>query len=222
MDKKVMLGHRLRRLRREQGLTQVQLAEQLEISPSYLNLIEHNQRPVSAVLLLKLARTFELDLQTFAEDDEGRVIAGLREVFADPVLTTGESVGAPDLRELAALAPPVTQAIIELYRAFREHATSSRRSPPPPPIAGRWPRRRLTSSHSTACTISSRRKATTSRISRAPPKRWRAKPSCSPARCSAASPSMCSASSACRYASCRATSWAGCCVVSTGTAAASC
>ena len=119
-DKKVMLGHRLRRLRREHGLSQVQLAEQLEISPSYLNLIEHNQRPVSAVLLLRLARVFDLDLQTFAEDDEGRVIAGLREVFADPALATGESVAAQDLRELAALAPPLTQAIIELYRAFRE------------------------------------------------------------------------------------------------------
>ncbi|HWG81328.1 MAG TPA: ImmA/IrrE family metallo-endopeptidase, partial [Stellaceae bacterium] len=119
-DKKVMLGHRLRRLRREHGLSQVQLAEQLDISPSYLNLIEHNQRPVSAVLLLKLARVFDLDLQSFAEDDEGRVIAGLREVFADPALATGGSVQAQDLRELAALAPPLTQAIIELYRAFRE------------------------------------------------------------------------------------------------------
>src|SRR5690349_3613004 len=118
-DKKVMLGHRLRRLRREQGLSQSQLAEQLEISPSYLNLIEHNQRPVSAVLLLKLARIFDLDLQSFAEDDESRVLAGLREVFADPAVATGESVGGQDLRELAALAPSVTQAIIELYRAFR-------------------------------------------------------------------------------------------------------
>ncbi len=119
MDKKVMLGYRLRRLRREHGLTQSQLAEQLEISPSYLNLIEHNQRPVSAVLLLKLARIFDLDLQSFAEDDESRVLAGLREVFADPAVATGESVSAQDLRELAALAPSVTQAVIELYRAFR-------------------------------------------------------------------------------------------------------
>jgi XRE family transcriptional regulator, fatty acid utilization regulator len=120
MDKKVMLGHRIRRLRGEQGMSQVQLAQELEISPSYLNLIEHNQRPVSAVLLLKLARVFELDLPTFADDDEGRVIAGLREVFADPSITAGESVGLQDLRELAALAPPVTQTIIELYRALRE------------------------------------------------------------------------------------------------------
>lgn len=115
-----MLGHRIRRLRREQGLSQMHLAEQLEISPSYLNLIEHNQRPVSAVLLLKLARIFDLDLQSFAEDDESRVVAALREVFADPAIAGGESVGAQDLRELAVLAPPLTQAIIELYRAFRE------------------------------------------------------------------------------------------------------
>ncbi|HUH85313.1 MAG TPA: short-chain fatty acyl-CoA regulator family protein [Stellaceae bacterium] len=119
-EKKVMLGHRLRRLRGEQGLTQTQLAEQLEISPSYLNLIEHNQRPVSAVLLLRLARAFELDLQSFAEDDESRVMAELREVFADPGLAAAGRVGAQDLRELAALAPPVTQAIVELYRALRE------------------------------------------------------------------------------------------------------
>ncbi|HEX9490357.1 MAG TPA: helix-turn-helix transcriptional regulator [Stellaceae bacterium] len=37
---------------------------QLEISPSHLNLIEHNQRPVSTVLLLKLARVFDLDLES--------------------------------------------------------------------------------------------------------------------------------------------------------------
>jgi hypothetical protein len=120
MDKKIMLGHRVRRLRGEQGLSQVQLAQQLEISPSYLNLIEHNQRPVTAVLLLKLARVFALDLQTFADDDEVRMVGSLREVFADPAIATGETVGAQDLRELAALAPPVTQAIVELYRAFRE------------------------------------------------------------------------------------------------------
>ena len=119
MDRKIMIGHRLRRMRREQGLSQAQLAERLEISASYLNLIEHNQRPVSAVLLLKLARQFDLDLQTFAEDDESRVLAGLREVFADPTLAMSEAVSAQDLRELAALAPPVTQAVIELYRAFR-------------------------------------------------------------------------------------------------------
>ena len=39
MARKAILGSRIRRLRRDKGLTQVQLAEQVGISPSYLNLI---------------------------------------------------------------------------------------------------------------------------------------------------------------------------------------
>ena len=53
-ERKVMVGPRLRRMRLERGLTQSQMAEQLGISASYLNLIERNQRPVTVQLLLKL------------------------------------------------------------------------------------------------------------------------------------------------------------------------
>jgi predicted transcriptional regulator/DNA-binding XRE family transcriptional regulator len=119
MDKKAMLGPKVRRLRREGGLTQTELAEQLGISPSYLNLIEHNQRPVSVPLLLKLARLFGLDLQAFAEDEEERAVAGLREVFGDPLFDAARPPAA-ELRELAALAPATAQAVLELYRAFQD------------------------------------------------------------------------------------------------------
>ena len=40
-----ILGPRVRSLRRREGLSEVQLAKQLETSASYLNLIEHNRRP---------------------------------------------------------------------------------------------------------------------------------------------------------------------------------
>ena len=62
------LGAKIRNLRRREKLSQVQLAEKLDISPSYLNLIEHNRRPLSAPLLIKLAQIFSLDLQAFAND----------------------------------------------------------------------------------------------------------------------------------------------------------
>ncbi|HEY0525121.1 MAG TPA: short-chain fatty acyl-CoA regulator family protein [Stellaceae bacterium] len=120
MSRKAMLGHKVRRLRRESGISQTQLAEQLEISPSYLNLIEHNQRPVSADLLIRIARVFDVDLQTFAEDVEGRLAADLREVFADPLFEGGGPAPAQEIRDLAANAPTVAQAVIDLYRAFRE------------------------------------------------------------------------------------------------------
>ena len=113
-----MLGPKVRRLRRDHGLTQAQMAEQLGISPSYLNLIEHNQRPVTVPLLLKLGHNFGVDLQAFAEDEEGRLVAGLREVFADP-LFDGSDIKNQDFRELAAVAPTLGQAVVSLYRAFR-------------------------------------------------------------------------------------------------------
>ena len=52
------LGGKIRRLRRRSGITQAQLAAQLEISASYLNLIEHNRRNVTVPLLLRIAEHF--------------------------------------------------------------------------------------------------------------------------------------------------------------------
>ncbi|HEX9702148.1 MAG TPA: short-chain fatty acyl-CoA regulator family protein [Rhodospirillales bacterium] len=118
MDKKKMLGHKVRRLRREHNLTQAEMAEQLDISPSYLNLIEHNHRPVTVGLLLRLGRAFDMDLQNFAEDTETRMFAGLREAFADPVFE-GHDISQQDMRELAGNAPMLGQAVIDLYSAYR-------------------------------------------------------------------------------------------------------
>ena len=57
---KLFAGTRIRRLRRELNITQLQMAGDLGISPSYLNLIERNQRPLSAQILLRLADTFDI------------------------------------------------------------------------------------------------------------------------------------------------------------------
>ncbi len=119
MKTKAMLGHKVRRLRRDNGLGQAQMATMLGISPSYLNLIEHNHRPVTVPLLLKLGQAFDLELQAFAEDDETRVAAGLREIFADPLFSEND-LGGQDLRDLASGNPRLAQAVITLYQAFRD------------------------------------------------------------------------------------------------------
>ena len=46
----IQIGGKLRRIRQERRLTQAQMASELGISPSYINLIERNQRPVTAQL----------------------------------------------------------------------------------------------------------------------------------------------------------------------------
>ena len=42
MQEKILVGHKLRRFRQSLGLSQTAMAEALDISPSYLNLLEHN------------------------------------------------------------------------------------------------------------------------------------------------------------------------------------
>ncbi len=77
------LGNKLRALRRREGLSQVQLAERLAISASYLNLIEHGRRPMPATLLIKLAQLFHIDVQALAADDGGQLAADVMEALGD-------------------------------------------------------------------------------------------------------------------------------------------
>lgn len=115
-------GGRLRRLRRDMGLTQVQMAERLGLSPSYLNLIEHDQRPLTVKLLLRLGEVFAVDLNRFAGDEEAQLAAELAEAFADPVLADPAGGGRPDpaeLRELAAASLEIARGVIALFRAYR-------------------------------------------------------------------------------------------------------
>lgn len=118
-ERKVFAGPRIRRLRRELGLTQVRMAEELGISASYLNLIERNQRPLSAQLLLRLAEVYDVDLRALSGDDEARAAASLKEVFSDP-LFEGGAPGNQELTDLAASSPAAVEAVVRLYQAYRE------------------------------------------------------------------------------------------------------
>lgn len=112
------LGSKVRQLRRQARLTQVELARRLEISTSYLNLIEHDQRALTADLLIKVAGVFQVDLATFAQRTDQRLSANLIEVFSDP-LFEGHSLTAVDLRELSESSAPVARAVLTLYEAYQ-------------------------------------------------------------------------------------------------------
>ncbi|WP_316229193.1 short-chain fatty acyl-CoA regulator family protein [Bradyrhizobium sp. SZCCHNR1070] len=117
--KKLFVGPRFRRIRQQLGLSQTQIAEGLGISPSYVNLIERNQRPVTAQILLRLAETYDLDLRDLATADEDRFFAELNEIFSDPLF---RQIDLPkqELRDLAELCPGVTHALQRLYAAYTE------------------------------------------------------------------------------------------------------
>lgn len=119
-ERKIFAGPRVRRLRQSLSLTQTAMAEGLGISPSYLNLIERNQRPLTVQLLLRLASVYKVDLDQL-QSEGGGASAQLKEVFADPLLS-GEIPGDQELVELAEAAPNAAGGVVKLYRAYREQA----------------------------------------------------------------------------------------------------
>jgi predicted transcriptional regulator/DNA-binding XRE family transcriptional regulator len=119
-EQKIFAGPRIRRIRNAKGLTQTAMAEGLGISPSYLNLIERNQRPLTVQLILKLASVYHVEPEELQAEGAGS-IAALREVFSDPLLA-GELPGDQELVEIADAAPNASAAVIKLYRAYREQA----------------------------------------------------------------------------------------------------
>lgn len=120
-ENKIFAGARVRRIRNGLSLTQTAMAEALGISPSYLNLIERNQRPLTVQLLLKLASVYKVDLDELQGEASGSV-AQLREMFADPLLA-GELPGDQELIEVAEAAPNAATGILKLYRAYREQSS---------------------------------------------------------------------------------------------------
>ncbi len=112
------LGGKVRALRRRENVSQVQLAERLGISPSYLNLIEHDRRPLPAALLIKMAQLFQLDFQSLAGDDERQMMADLMEVFGDDLFEAQELTSA-DVRELVGGSPSIARGVLKLYAAYQ-------------------------------------------------------------------------------------------------------
>ena len=124
-ERKLYLGGRLRRLRRELGLNQSAMAGEIGVSPSYLNHLERNQRPVTAQVLLRLADVYDIDLRSFAaEGPEGTGLDQLGEILADPMFAD-LAIPRFELLEVADNAPSVADAIARLYAALVERRQHS-------------------------------------------------------------------------------------------------
>jgi transcriptional regulator with XRE-family HTH domain len=120
--RKAYMGMRLRRLREERSLKQIELANALGISPSYLNQLEQNQRPLTVPVLLKLNAAFGVDVQLFSEDEEGRLITELRELLSQD---GQETVSLAEIRELATGMPAVGRTLVSLHRRYRDSLESN-------------------------------------------------------------------------------------------------
>jgi len=115
---RAMIGRTVRRLRTERGLSQQALASRLGISASYLNLIEHDQRAVTATLLLKLGETLDVDPRALSGTTERQMAASLREALTDPLLGQ-DAIPDAEIEAIAGASPNAARAVLALYRAWR-------------------------------------------------------------------------------------------------------
>lgn len=113
------LGPRLRRIRRDLGLTQAAMAADLDVSPSYIALLERNQRPLTADLLLRLARAYRIELASIAGDGGVDQAARLAAVLRDPMFTDID-LAPMDIADVAANYPGIADALLRLHTAWRE------------------------------------------------------------------------------------------------------
>ncbi|MER8099107.1 short-chain fatty acyl-CoA regulator family protein [Kitasatospora sp. NPDC094016] len=114
---KAFAGARLRRLREERGLSQAALARLIDLSPSYLNQLEHDARPLTVPVLLRLTEAFGVEAGYFAPPGSARLTAELRDALGEE-LAAGR-VTAGDLDEVAARLPAVARLLMDLGRGRR-------------------------------------------------------------------------------------------------------
>ncbi|MGX7952457.1 helix-turn-helix domain-containing protein [Tsuneonella sp. HG249] len=107
-------GPTLRRLRKRAGLTQAAMAARLAISPTYLNLIERNQRPLSARVVLQVAEQFDFDPRALRQSETIGGIDGLARRMADERFAD-LGIDRDELAEFLAAAPHAAAAFARLY-----------------------------------------------------------------------------------------------------------
>ncbi|MDZ4139290.1 MAG: short-chain fatty acyl-CoA regulator family protein [Erythrobacter sp.] len=132
-DTNLLAGPALRRLRKREGFTQAAMASALGISPSYLNLIERNQRPLSARVLVRVIERFDFDPRSLREDDAIGGIDGLIRRMADKRFSD-LGIDREEVQEFLSAAPQIAAAFARLYdssgsggRAEAEDATAAAR-----------------------------------------------------------------------------------------------
>ncbi len=125
---KIYAGARLRRLREDRPMSQAELARVLGISPSYLNQMEHDSRPLTVPVLLRLTEAFGVDAGFFSERDTSRLVADLREALAPEI--TASRVSPSDLVDLASRMPAIAEVLLDLAAATTSwpNASSAQRT----------------------------------------------------------------------------------------------
>jgi transcriptional regulator with XRE-family HTH domain len=115
------IGQRIRKRRQELAKSQKDLAAEIGISPSYLNLIEHNKRAIGGALAHRIAAGLNLDSRSLSGTEEARLIAEIEEISEEPALAPlgigpGDAARIVSASDMAARDPRALPRLSRLAR----------------------------------------------------------------------------------------------------------
>jgi len=116
---KLMIGPRVRRLRQSLQITQAVMADDLGISTSYMNLIERNQRPMSAKVLLRLAQVYEVDISKLSPESDVKMVQDITRILKNPAYRT-YNISNAEIRDSVGVSPDFARAFITLHGRAEE------------------------------------------------------------------------------------------------------
>lgn len=117
MSRGALTGTRIRERRMLIGMRQADLARDVGISPSYLNLIEHNRRRIGGKLLVDLARKLDVEASALTEGAETALLEALREASG---VATGSPAELSRTEEFAGRFPGWAQLLSDKSRRVDE------------------------------------------------------------------------------------------------------
>lgn len=127
-EQKLYAGHAVRRIRRGNGLTQTAMAEALSVSPSYLNLIERNQRPLTAAIMLRLAERYDFDPRSLTGATPAGGVEAIRRRLSDP-LFADLNIDRIAVEEWVAASPDAAEAFARAFDRVSGSVTSATMEP---------------------------------------------------------------------------------------------
>ena len=114
------LGFKIKTARRKLNISQGDLSKKLEISPSYLNLIESGKRKVSADLLIKASEILNLDIKKLSSDDQLNLVHDLQELLSDNLFEDLDITNI-EVKDLIETNPLISKALIRLGDVYRKN-----------------------------------------------------------------------------------------------------
>jgi len=107
------IGPKIKGFRRQLGIQANRLAEKLNISPSYLTLIEGGKRKIDADLLLKICQELKIEVSDLAVKSDLNLANNISELLDDKLFDDLDILG-PEVKDLANTNPKIGRALIRL------------------------------------------------------------------------------------------------------------